>query len=262
MRLTDWQSAFIDALESKENANRLNQFINERELKRVDIYRNNTFQALVGALQLVFPVCKEVVGDICFTQLVKGYCQQYPLKDSNLNRYGRDFPRWLADEVSLHSAFVDLPYLPELAELEWQINQSYYAMDLPTFLQAPHYHLDALAELSEKVQQQAILLLRPDLALLSCQYPVQQVWIRHKELQGIETPAGEPCHYLLVHRDRFKVSLSATTQAEMQLLQAVQAGQNLAQITHFEHDISLLPKLIGRQWICGFYLPTPQKSER
>ena len=199
------------------------------------------------------------MGDICFTQLAKGYCQQYPLKDSHLNRYGLHFPRWLANEISQHSAFEGLPYLPELAELEWQINQSYYAMDLANFLQAPHHHLTALAELNEEMQQQAILLLRPDVALLSCHYPVQQVWGKHKGLHGAAVPAGLSCRYLVVYRDRFKVSLSVISQAEMQLLQAIQSGRNLSQITHSKHDISLLPKLIERQWICGFCLPISQK---
>ncbi|MGS0695172.1 HvfC/BufC family peptide modification chaperone [Shewanella sp. 0m-4] len=255
MRLADWQSAFIHALEPQGNANKLTQLVNERELNRVDIYRNNAFQALNSALQLVFPVCKLVVGEACFTQLVKGYCQQYPLADCNLNRYGQHFSYWLAIETCQHAAFKDLEYLPELAQLEWLLNQSYYSMDLHEFMQSTNCRLEALAELSESAQQQVTLLLRPDVALLTCQYQVQLVWARHNTQQGIQEYTGSGPHYLVIYRDRFKVQLSVVSKAEMFLLQAIASGQTLAQITNSELDLSLLSGLIERQWVCGFSLP-------
>ena len=256
MRLVDWQSAFIDALEPQGSADSLNQLVNEGEQNRLEIYRNNAFQAILNALQSVFPVCQAVVGETCFTQLVKGYCQQYPLNDSNLNRYGQKFAHWLAVEVSQYQAFKDLQYLPELAQLEWLLNQSYYAMDLGGMMQPPNCSLEQLAELNEQEQQQAVLLLRPDLVLFTCHYPVQQVWHRHQQSSTNNIPehTDNIAYYLVIHRNGFKAQFSLVMQPMMQLLQAISAGQTLTQITVEALDLSLLSDLIERQWICGFRL--------
>ncbi|ABZ78737.1 hypothetical protein Shal_4197 [Shewanella halifaxensis HAW-EB4] len=254
MRLAQWQSAFIHALEPHGSGDSLAQLVNEREQDRVEIYRNNAFQALLSALQLVFPVCQAVVGEICFTQLVRGYGQKHPLIDSHLNSYGQHFPQWLAQEVSQHAAFKELLYLPELAQLEWLLNQSYYAMDLDRFMQPPNCTLEQLAKLSEQAQLQAVLLLRPDLALLSCHYPVQEVWNRHNAQQELTEQMGSGTSYLLIHRERFKAQFSVIDATRMQLLNGLSAGQTLMQIADSEQDLNLLGELIERQWICGFRL--------
>ncbi len=256
MRLADWQSAFIQALEPQGSADRLSLLVSEREQSRLQIYRNNAFQAILSALQLVFPVCQAVVGETCFTQLVQGYARQYPLNDSNLNRYGQNFAHWLAVEVSQHQGFNELQYLPELAQLEWLLNQSYYAMDVETMMQPPNCRLELLAELNEQEQQQAVLLLRPDLALLTCHYPVQQVWYRHKQSaqNNVAEDIGNDAGYLVIHRNGYKAQFSLVMQPMMQLLQAISAGQTLTQITAEALDLSLLSDLIERQWICGFRL--------
>ncbi|ABV85450.1 DNA-binding domain-containing protein [Shewanella pealeana] len=256
MRLADWQKAFIQALEPQGSATRLVQLVNEAEQNRLEIYRNNAFQAILSALQLVFPVCQAVVGETCFTQLVKGYGQQYPLNDSNLNRYGQNFAHWLALEISQHQVFRDLQYLPELAQLEWLLNQSYYAMDLEGFMLPPNCSLEQLAELNDLEQQQAVLLLRPDLELLICHYPVQQVWHRHKQSSknNIAEHIDNDAYYLVIHRNGFKAEFSLVEQPMMRLLQALAEGQTLAQITNPAQDLSLLSELIERQWICGFRL--------
>lgn len=256
MRLADWQKAFIQALEPQGSATSLVQLVNEAEQDRLEIYRNNAFQALLSALQLVFPVCQTVVGETCFTQLVKGYCRQYPLNDCNLNRYGQHFPHWLTTEIGQHQAFEDLRYLAELAQLEWLLNQSYYAMDIDEFMQPPNCGLEQLAELNEQKQQQAVLLLRPDLALITCHYPVHQVWYRHKQSSqnNITEHIDNAAYNLVIHRNGFKAQFSLVESPMMRLLQVLAAGQTLAQITNQAQDLSLLSKLIERQWICGFRL--------
>ncbi|GIU14998.1 MULTISPECIES: DNA-binding domain-containing protein [unclassified Shewanella] len=254
MRLADWQSAFIYALKPQGCADSLIQLVNEREQDRLEVYRNNAFQAILSALQLVFPVCQTVVGETCFTQLVKGYARQCPLNDSNLNRYGQNFAHWLAVEVRQHQGFKELQYLPELAQLEWLLNQSYYAMDVEAMMQPPNSRLEQLAELNEEEQQQAMLLLRPDLALLICHYPVQEIWHRHNpsSQSNISEHIDSAAYYLVTHRIGFKAQCSLVKQPMMQLLQALTTGQTLAQITGSALDLSLLTELIERQWICGF----------
>ncbi len=268
MRLADWQSAFIKALAPQGDATELTALVNQDEQARLSIYHNNAFQALLAALQSVFPVCQTVVGEACFTQLVKSYCQYYPLNDLNLNHYGCHFSTWLAKETANYEAFIDLSYLSELAQLEWLLNQSYYAMDRGDFLRRPHHDLSALASLNEAQQLQVILLLSPDVALLSCHYPVQQVWNKYQVPNERSVPESvqvasneQPTPYhLVIYRQHYKAQYRCVEQAEMALLQAISSEHTLAEITGSAVDLSLLAALIERQWVCGFKLSAVEGS--
>ena len=257
MRLADWQGAFIQALQANGDERALLAMVNQREHSRLKIYQNNAFQALLSSLQSSFPVCQTVVGERCFEQLAQQYCNRYPLKDANLNHYGAQYPRLLADEVKHHQAFIGLEYLPELAMLEWALKQGYYAQDRSAYVQLPLVHeLDQLALLSEAQQQQAVLLLQPDIELLSCHYPVQQVWLKHQATaeQSHTTSCDSAANYLLIFRDRFKVNFKQISAPQAQLIMAIKQSMSLGQLTSTDVDLSELTQLIQQGWIAGYKL--------
>ena len=257
MRLADWQGAFIQALQANGDERALLAMVNQREHSRLKIYQNNAFQALLSSLQSSFPVCQTVVGERCFEQLAQQYCNRYPLKDANLNHYGAQFPRLLADEIKQHQAFTGLEYLPELATLEWTLKQGYYAQDRSDYVRQPQVRsLDELALLSEAQQQQAVLLLQPDIELLSCHYPVQRVWLKHQATaeQNHTASCDSPVSYLLIFRDRFKVSFRQISTPQAQLIMAIKQGMSLGQLTSTDVDLSELTQLIHQGWIAGYKL--------
>ncbi len=257
MRLADWQGAFMQALQANGDDNALLALVNQREQSRLKVYQNNAFQALLSSLQSSFPVCQTVVGEHCFEQFAQQYCNRYPLCDANLNHYGAQFPRLLGDEVKQHQAFIGLEYLPELAMLEWTLKQGYYAQDRSDFVQLPQVHgLEELARLSEALQQQAVLLLQPDIELLSCHYPVQRVWLKHQATteQSHTASCDSATNYLLIFRERFKVSFRQISAPQAQLIMAIQQSLSLGQLTNTCVDLSELPQLIQQGWIAGYKL--------
>lgn len=273
MRLADWQLAFVEALSPQGDSSPLSDLVKEGEQDRLKIYHNNAFQALNNALQQVFSVCQIVVGERCFSQLVKGYMRQYPLTELNLNSYGQHFSTWLATEIRQHSGFATLPYLGELAQLEWLLNQSYYAMDKACFMQAGHYELTELAALTDVQQSKVTLLLAPDVSLFTCRYPVHHVVNRHQtgkqfvEVKADPRPAAfmtkqdDELHHLVVYRQGYQALFTGVEFAEMQLLQAIAAEQTLSSMSALELDLSLLPGLITRRWVCGFTLSAIEQSD-
>lgn len=257
MRLADWQGAFIQALQTKGDDSALLALVNKREQSRLKVYQNNAFQALLSSLQSSFPVCQTVVGERCFEQLAQQYCNHYPLQDANLNHYGAQFPRLLGDEIKQHQAFIGLEYLPELAMLEWALKQGYYAQDRSDYMQQPQVHeLEQMARLTESLQQQAVLLLQPDIELLSCRYPVQQVWLKHQATteQSHTVSCDSATNYLLIFRDRFKVNFRQISAPQAQLIMAIQQSLSLEQLANTEVDLSELPQLIQLGWIAGYKL--------
>ena len=257
MRLADWQDAFMQALQANGDEHALLAMVNQREHSRLKVYQNNAFQALFSSLQSSFPVCQTVVGERCFEQLAQQYCNRYPLKDANLNHYGALFPRLLGDEVKQHQAFNGLEYLPELAMLEWALKQGYYAQDRSDYMRQPQvYGLDELALLSEAQQQQAVLLLQPDIELLNCHFPVQRVWLKYQATteQSHTASCDSAANYLLIFRDRFKVSFRQISTPQAQLIIAIKQRLSLGQLTKADVDLSELPELIQLGWIAGYKL--------
>ena len=255
MRLADWQGAFVAALQPNGDDRTLLRLVGSAEKNRLSVYRNNAFQALLSCLQNSFPVCQIVLGQDCFKQLTQQFSVSYPLNDANLNHYGRQFPQFLSDEILQHQAFEGLEYLAELAALEWALNQGYYAQDRSDYLCQPQVHpLQQLAHLSELQQQHLVLLLQPDIELLSCHYPVHEVWRKH-QVVAEQVPRqfhDGAAYHLLIFRAQFKVSYCQISAAAAQLVIALKQGLSLGQLTSANLDLSELSELIERGWVAGY----------
>ncbi|SHO56102.1 HvfC/BufC N-terminal domain-containing protein [Vibrio quintilis] len=92
---------------------------------RLSIYRNNVFSSLIEALGEVFPVCKMLVGSQCFDALAYQYIQHTPPSSPVLSEYGGEF----ANFVTQFPELAGIPYLNELARLEYQLLQLTHAAE-------------------------------------------------------------------------------------------------------------------------------------
>ncbi|MDE1990781.1 MAG: putative DNA-binding domain-containing protein, partial [Betaproteobacteria bacterium] len=89
----------------------------------LDIYRNNWRHNLRGALAGAYPVLVQVVGEAFFRQLALRFMEENPSTSGNLHDYGAALPAFLARFAPAQS----LPYLPDLAALEWACHCAYFA---------------------------------------------------------------------------------------------------------------------------------------
>ena len=120
------------------------------------------------ALGEIFPVCKSLVGDAFFEAMAESYIKSHrPTKD-RLDDYGESFSLFLPTFAPVQS----LPYLPDMATLEWQVHQVFHAKDV-----APDNNAVVLQKMeSGEVDPLSISLVNiPGLAVLSLAYPVQKL---------------------------------------------------------------------------------------
>jgi hypothetical protein len=101
-------------------ASRLDSFIaagngSLTPIQRVDIYRESSTRARERALEVINPVCRQVVGSRCFAALAGGYVIGFPSMSADLNLYGADFPSHIEAQASAHAALAELTYLSDLA---------------------------------------------------------------------------------------------------------------------------------------------------
>jgi hypothetical protein len=133
---------------------------------RLGIYRNTSVSVMTTALRLVFPAVRQLVGEAFFEGASQWFAAEAPPRSAWLDEYGADFPAFLAQWP--HAASV--PYLAEVARLEWQVNLVLHAPETPPL------ELARLAALSEPQLAQTRLVPCPDIRLLRCEFPVDAIW--------------------------------------------------------------------------------------
>lgn len=171
------RSATIDghAVEEVALNKNPNQFFSAHQ--RLQIYRNNFAISLHEALAGVYPVVRKLVGDDFFRQLTHEYLCAYSLRTGNVHDFGDEFAAFLAELPEVAT----LPYLPDMARLEWAYHQVFHARDGGVL------NISALAMLSEKQMQALRLQVSDSSRYLSSPYPVLAIWELNQDLSGATT---------------------------------------------------------------------------
>lgn len=188
---------------------------------RFAVYRNNVIASLIEALADSFPVVKALVGDRFFDAMAQGFVRQNLPASPVLARYGDAFPAFVADFEPAGS----LPYLADVARLEWFYVQAFHAADAqPVATEAIGRLLadsDALPGLR--------LGLHPSAALLCSDHAVVSIWAAHQgtgDLRRIDP--GRPEQALLL-RSGLEVQVLPLDRAGAHFTERLLRGESLGE---------------------------------
>jgi hypothetical protein len=134
--------------------------------QRLQVYRHNMEASLGNALVAVYPVVTRLVGADFFRQLARGYLRTHPSHEGNLHGFGDGLPGYLRADPSVSA----LPYLGDVAALEWAIHEVYHEADGAT-LDGP-----ALAGVAPTLHAGLRLELQPATRFVSSAWPVLAIW--------------------------------------------------------------------------------------
>jgi hypothetical protein len=132
---------------------------------RLRIYSNHFRLSLVEALGTTFPVVRRLLGEDCFGQVAGQFARRHPPRLPCLFEYGRRLASFLGDQPQLRG----LPWLPDVARLEWALNEARHAADAPL----PEPRLDPLP-LADP--DRLAFGFAPSVRFLASQWPVDQIW--------------------------------------------------------------------------------------
>lgn len=93
--------------------------------QRFDVYRNNVFSGLAGVLETRFPAVSRIVGAEFFRGFARQFVEQHPPQSPALVFYGSMF----ADYIRTAVECADVPYLADVALIEWELHRCYHAAD-------------------------------------------------------------------------------------------------------------------------------------
>lgn len=85
--------------------------------QRLQLYCNNFIIGLTEVLTCVYPTVKAMIGEDCFAQLARQHILNNALPQGDVTLYGDHFSDTITAQPILVSS---LPYLADLARLEWQ----------------------------------------------------------------------------------------------------------------------------------------------
>jgi hypothetical protein len=133
---------------------------------RLAVYRHHVFTTLTAALETTYPVVCRLVDRRFFGWAADRYIRAHPPAGPCLFEYGAEFPAFLAAfEPCAH-----LPWLADLARLEWAMSVARHAAD------APPLEPDAWRALDPTALARLTLRFDPSVTLLESAWPVDAIW--------------------------------------------------------------------------------------
>lgn len=186
---------------------------------RLQVYRNNTLNALVEALRALHPVVERLVGTPCFDAVARRYVRTHRSGSANIHDYGEQFAPFLGAIPELKA----LPYLPDVAGLERAYHEVFHAAD------ATPLSVSWLVPLPSLAQAMTRATLHPAARLLQSQWPILRIWQSNQPGPGEGQPVDldEGGTRVLVIRRHLDIDFQRLDPDSFDLLELFAAGNTL-----------------------------------
>jgi hypothetical protein len=230
-----------------------------RSAKRSDIHRNNVFAALIETIRGRFPVVERLVGEEFFRAIAYRFASEQPPRSPVLLNYGAAFP----DFVAGFEPAGTLPYLADVARLEWLRHAAFHAPD------AQPLSPSLLAGIAPEEIGSVKLKLHPSAGVISSEFPVVSIWETNsfdEDVRKIGPETGGET--ALVLRPGFEVSVIRLGEGGEIFVGAIRRGAALADAAEMalagkpEFALSqTLGVLLAAGAFCGFAAEDGSHSE-
>ena len=187
--------------------------------KRFSVYRNNVAVGLADALELNFPVIRQLVGAEFFRAMAGAFLRQHPPQSPLMMFYGVAMPDFLAGFPPVaHLPY--LPYLPDMARLELAIRRAYHAAD------AVPIDAGKLGQLPPDVLMQCRLQIAPAVQTVHSDWPIHAIWNANTDPTA-PRPVAKP-QTVLITRPGFDPALHPLAPAAAHVVELLLTGHCFA----------------------------------
>lgn len=194
--------------------------------RRFAVHRNNATVALVDALASTFPVVQALVGEDFFRAMARERVYGDPPRSPIIADYGEGF----VDFIAGFAPAAGVPYLADVAQLEWLRMRAFHAVDASPVVPAS---FQSLITNPERLAATRVTL-HPSCAWLRSDFAVFSIWNAHQDigdlrdaaLESIEIDASE---VVLVMRPQFDVQVMPIANELVASLDALREGRALGE---------------------------------
>jgi len=220
-RLTELQDAFADAIVNVEHdvPEAITSHSSPKPRERFNIYRNNVYSSLIDVLSARFPVAERLVGEEFFRAMARMFIEESPPRSPMLLVYGDAFPSFLTEFEHAQ----DVPYLPDIARLEWARHQAYHAADCAPLTAGE------LATVPPDQSARLVFEPHPSLALVRSPFPIVSIWQTNTADDEVKLVSlSDGGQNALIVRPQLEVETYKISGGEAGFVAALNEGANLA----------------------------------
>lgn len=228
MRLDEIQAHFKenivnpDILEANDDFS--SQFVhNEITLEnRFSVYRNNVLGSLSDVLADVYPVVEKLVGEDFFHGMVRDYIRKNLPEAACLNSYGSTFP----DFIEQFAPAKTLPYLADVARMEWAWSEAYYAEDDEML------DISLLQDIPQESSEHLVFVFRSSVRFIDSTYPlfeIREFCIQDNPEGELDVDQGEA--KLMIFRPSLGVQMVKLEPDEYKFLILLQEGKTIGDVS-------------------------------
>jgi hypothetical protein len=258
--LLEIERAIRSALLDPDNGDALRHIVTDgiAPEDRLAIYRNTVVSGAVKALQLNFPAVEKLVGAEFFEGTARIHIAANPPRSACLDDYGATFADFLADFPPAQS----LPYLADVARLEWMVSRVLHAPD------APALDIARLSSLAPEDHGRVRFTSNPSAGLVHAACPADEIWRAVLEgdndaMAAVDPGAGPV--WLMVQRAETSIDVERLDEAEARFLLLLIDGTPLDDALATTRDIdapAVLARFLGQGVFAGFDLLETQGASR
>src|SRR5215471_10246158 len=186
---------------------------------RLAVYRHHVFTTLTATLEAAFPVVCQLVDRRFFAYVADAFIRQHPPANPCLDEYGSTFPGFLGT----FEACKGLPYLPDVARLEWAIHLAAQAPNVAPLDPA------LLGSVAPAEMARLRFIPRAGLAYLVSDWPVDRIWRAHQDESEPMPDLGAGSAYLEIGPSGEGVFLRALEPAVLTFRSALFSGMTLGE---------------------------------
>lgn len=233
----------------------LNADAGKHNCKGVQVYHNNYVENGIRALSISFPTLVYFIEQANFRALAKAYLLAHPKTQFDWADYGKTLPQFLLS----HPIAVKLPYLTEVAELDWLIHELGRCVDKP--FDGESFTLISELDLSQLVFEPA-----PGFNLATFFFPVMPLYRLANEptlalagperdafMQSLTVTMGQAKHIeragtIMLWRPDYKAEMLCLSESEAGIFTQIAKKQSIATVfSHFSDQPQQIPLWLSEQ---------------
>lgn len=184
------------------------------------VHRHNVLGGLTEALGAQYPVIRRLVGEEFFAMTALEFLRDGLPQGPVMIGFGAAFPAFLEG----FPPAATLPYLGDVARLEYAMHESYHAADVKAL------DRQALVGHAAEALAQLTLVFHPSLRLVASEYPIGMIWRLNQPENDLLDTAELPDHgeCLLIARPDDVVETTVLTTPAFDFLSALAGGATLS----------------------------------
>ncbi|MDO8730148.1 MAG: DNA-binding domain-containing protein [Candidatus Omnitrophota bacterium] len=195
--------------------------------ERLGVYSGGYLARMEEALEEAYPAVRHVAGRKGFHVLAHDYAARYPSRSYNLSRAGLHLPEFL----KTHPLSGELPFLPDLARLEWAVAEAFHAFDHPPLDPA------RLSAIPAEDWGRIRLGFQPSLRFVASAWPILDIWeARNRPVAEVHVDLiGRP-QRVMVFRQALQVRCELLDEPQETALRALLSGKSIGELPDLVPD--------------------------